>query len=294
MKTILLGILTWNHYKIAKRCLKSVKKHTKFRHVQLIIIDNGSDDPETLKWLDDCDVDILRLKKNYGIVGGMRRGFDYAFTLENIEYVCFLNCDTLVTDNWLGRLADIMPLNENLIAVSPKDNNDYVCYQHFNIPLEHQPVLTKGKIGEFESDSKFQKYINTEFYPKRKHPSFKVVENLDPPAALWRKKYVQELGNFSEEFDGGLGVMELFIRAQKEKGYELAYCLSSFIYHAAHGAAGKYDGFLKTHGGTLNDWVNTKMGEIRVKYDVDLPSYGHGELVRSDEVLNTEKELIKL
>ena len=289
-KNILLAILMWNHWHIGARCLKSVKKHTDFTNVKFMIIDNGSDDKQILEWLNSCDEDVLQLDKNYGIVGGMRVAFEEAFEDDDIEYVCFLNCDVLVTDGWLKRLVDVMGLDDRLIAVEPKDNNAYVHYQHFPIPEEFRPE--DKAFGFFGNDGKLQKYINAEFYAKRKHPSFIHVENVDPPAALWRKSLVKEAGGFSDEFDYGLGVMELFMRAQI-KGYKLAYCLSSFIYHHAHGGAGKYEGFFEMFGTHLNDFVAEKAGEIQKRYNIDLNSYGCHS-INIKEALRKEEEIARL
>ncbi len=289
MKNVMLGILCWNHWEIAERCKMSILNHTDLSNVKLCIVNNGSDDPETIGWLSSeqvyNNIDILDLDQNYGIVGGMRLAFEEAFADDEIEYVCILNCDVLVTDGWLQRLLDVMALDDGLIAVAPKDNNQYVWYQHFPIPDEFLPE--KIDVGLFGDDGKMQKYINEEFYSKRKHPTHVVVECVDPPAALWRKKLVQNCDSFSEEFDRGLGVMELFIRARL-KGYRLAYCLSSFVYHYAHGGAGKYEG-----SPGLNDWVAAKSKEIKARYGVDVFTWSGANDPSSRGIAEKEAKMVR-
>jgi len=292
VKNVLLGILCWNHLEIAQRCLLSVREHTNLTDVELVIIDNGSDDPATIEWFDYIDETVWRNDKNYGIVGGMRKTFERIFAGNELpEFTCLLNCDTLVTDGWLSRLVDIHNVDDTFLAVAPKDNNCYTQYQYFAIPEGERPE--KFGIGLFGDDTKMQDYVQREFYAKRKHPAHTCVEAVDPPAALWRTATVRECGGFSKQFDYGYGVLELFIRGHL-KDYKVVYCLSSFIYHYAHGGAGKYEGYKKKFGISLNEGVVKMAKDINDMYDVNIATYGNAHAPMEPSTLERERELIQL
>lgn len=296
MKNVLLGIITWNHWRVTERCVKSIREHTDLTNVKFVIFDNGSDDKETIDWLDNCGIEIIRFKDNYGICGGMRKAFEYSFKDDEIEFVCLPNPDILVTDEWLKRLIDVIKEGDDILIVEPKDNNKYQCYQHFFIPPEYCPsVRPDGAVFVFEDDSKLQEYISESFYAKRKHPASVSVESVDPPMALWRKSLVKDMGNLNKRYDYGLGVIELFLRAPK-KGYRIVYCLSSFIYHLAHGGAGKYEGYEKKFGRHLNEYVADEAGLINHIYGTDIAGIGSGggRGALAEIFLKEEKKLVAL
>jgi len=84
-----------------KKCLESLIKFT--QNYELIIIDNGSDN-NTKEYLLEC-------KKEFGFklqTNENNMGFGYAcnqgIKLATSGYICFLNSDTVLTPNWLGKL----------------------------------------------------------------------------------------------------------------------------------------------------------------------------------------------
>lgn len=94
-------ILVKDALEYVKKCLFSVARYT--QNYELIIIDNGSR-AETRNFLDE-----LQPKLNFKLVrNSTNRGFSYGcnqgIKVSTCEYLCFLNSDTMVTPNWLGKL----------------------------------------------------------------------------------------------------------------------------------------------------------------------------------------------
>lgn len=96
-------IPTKNQKAILKRCIDSLDKTT-YRNVEVVIIDNGSDDPDTLSYLDSLKCRVLKIHNPTG-------HFNFAYINNravekiNSKYVLFLNDDTEVrAPKWLSRM----------------------------------------------------------------------------------------------------------------------------------------------------------------------------------------------
>ena len=96
-------IPTKNQKEILRRCIDSLKKTT-YRNFEIVIIDNGSDDQDTLDYLDSLRCRVLKIRNPMEM-------FNYAYinnrAVEQVssKYVLFLNNDTEVRDpKWLSRM----------------------------------------------------------------------------------------------------------------------------------------------------------------------------------------------
>ena len=97
-------IPTKNQKKILERCINSLKKTT-YRNYEVVIIDNDSDEAETLSYLASLKYRVLTIHNPMG-----RFNFAYinnrAAEQVTSEYVLFLNDDTEVRDpKWLSRMV---------------------------------------------------------------------------------------------------------------------------------------------------------------------------------------------
>lgn len=105
-------ILNFNNSEITKLTLEvlfKVKCENKFR---VLVVDNFSDhdDYEELKsyinnlHFKKSTLSLVRNKKNLGYSGGNNIGITYFLNNKDIDYLCLLNSDVIVTDYWLDRL----------------------------------------------------------------------------------------------------------------------------------------------------------------------------------------------
>ena len=90
-----------NALSYVKKCLESLVKYTS--NYELIIIDNGSN-KKTREYLaerkEHLGFTLQKNKKNMGFSYACNQGIKLA----TCDYICFLNSDTMVSINWLGRL----------------------------------------------------------------------------------------------------------------------------------------------------------------------------------------------
>lgn len=95
-------IPTRNRIDLLKRCVESLVRYTDYEPYEIIIVDNGSDDPAALEWLAHCGHRVIRHD----------RPFNYA-ELNNVgvancesPWILLLNNDTeIIHPDWLTEMA---------------------------------------------------------------------------------------------------------------------------------------------------------------------------------------------
>lgn len=101
-------IPTLNNHKILNTCIDSILEKTTYRNFRIMVVDNDSDEPESLKYLESISGERVRVER----IGNDEVGFSFA-RINNLavaqteaEYVLFLNDDTEVMEpRWLSRLV---------------------------------------------------------------------------------------------------------------------------------------------------------------------------------------------
>jgi GT2 family glycosyltransferase len=96
-------IPTHNGLELLRTCMASLRK-TSYQNYELVILDNDSDDPATLRFLDNCGHRVLRIPKTAG-------KFSFAHICNvgvrevATEYVLLLNNDTeVINPRWLSQM----------------------------------------------------------------------------------------------------------------------------------------------------------------------------------------------
>ena len=95
-------IPTRNRVDLLSRCIDSLVRVTDYEPYEIVIVDNGSDDPATLRWLADCGHKVVRYDKpfNYSAINN----FGVAHT--DSPWLLLLNNDTeILHPEWLSEMA---------------------------------------------------------------------------------------------------------------------------------------------------------------------------------------------
>ncbi len=110
-------IPTRNSQKLVKQCVDSIYNKTSYPDFEIILVDNGSDDPEAIKYFQD-----LEAKNQIKLISDPRP-FNYsalnnlAVAQSNAPVLCLLNNDIeVISDNWLEEMVSLV-LQPNVGAV---------------------------------------------------------------------------------------------------------------------------------------------------------------------------------
>jgi glycosyltransferase involved in cell wall biosynthesis/GT2 family glycosyltransferase len=203
-----------------RNCLRSILKHTDLRRNRLLIIDDGSSDPEVARVLAEfkgaSGVVILENKKNVGYTKTINRGINEAAG----DDIVLLNSDTLVTPRWLEGLRSAAYAQENVATVTAmSDNAGAFSFPKFN---EYCP----------KPDS-----LTHEEYALRILQSTQECSPPEVPTGsgfcmFIRRCFVEKFGLFDEEaFPRGYGEENDFCMRASKVGWRNLISPWSFVFH---------------------------------------------------------------
>lgn len=116
-------LLTWNRKDLLEPCVERLFAHTSLPS-RLLIVDNGSTDPDTLAYLAGLRgtprmaVQVVRLPENGGIAAALNVGLRHT----SAPWMCLLNNDVLVTAGWLEEMIRVAEADPAIGLVNPMSN----------------------------------------------------------------------------------------------------------------------------------------------------------------------------
>ena len=139
-------LLSYESPDLLKKCVTSVLAHTRTR-ATLIIVDNGSQDPEVRRYLDKVhgnhivDIEKVFCEENTGFAKGMNKGM----RLSDAPFICLLNNDCVVTDGWLEEMISIAEKRNDIGLVNPQSSTFGSHPDHSVLINEHAKLLSDKK-----------------------------------------------------------------------------------------------------------------------------------------------------
>lgn len=232
------------------KCFNSLTKFT--QNYELIIIDNGSDN-KTKAYLNDKWVQFgFKLIENEE-----NKGFSYAcnqgIKASTCNYVCFLNSDTVLTPNWLGKLMKgFNQQNAGIVGPSTCYTAGEQCLGHL---MENRFKMDDNEIIAM-SLSLWEEYKETEIYGW---------------CYLVKREVIDKIGGFDyKTFGIGNGEENDFNYRAELAGYKMYWVKSSYVHHYGHKSFEdtgiNLNRLLKNNYKKLNDIK--KSGRTYVKNDV--------------------------
>ncbi len=207
-------IPTKNALTMLRTCLDSICAHTQYSNFEIIVIDNASDDPQTLAYLSAEEaanrLRILRYDKpfNHSEMNNI------AVNLVDSEFVLFLNNDIEITsEKWVEQLVGTMELSESIAVVGGQLSFPDHTIQHGGMIL--------GLHGGVGHANKFL-YNNLPGYLSR-IPSLQEFSCLTAALILVRRSSFLEIGGFNaERYPTSYNDVDLCLRL-RQKGYRCIY-----------------------------------------------------------------------
>jgi GT2 family glycosyltransferase len=215
-----LIILTRNCRKLVTTCIDSIRHHTSYPRVELLIVDNGSDDPVVLSFLYELE------KEGHARVLRDPRPFNFsalnnaAVSQSRGTIVGFVNNDVeVIHEDWLGELVS-QSLRREIGAVGCRLWYPNDTIQHAGVILGIGGVAGHAFVGLPRGNAG---YGNRAV----------LVQNLSAVTGaclFMRKSIFEEVGGFDESLPIAFNDVDLCLRVQS-RGYRNLWTPYAELYH---------------------------------------------------------------
>lgn len=249
-------IVNFNGRKYLNSCLDSLKTQN-YTNFEVILVDNGSIDGSVLFAREKInlfrDVKVIQNKSNLGFSEGNNIGILNSRGI----YIATLNNDTVVDKEWLLELVKVAEKDSDIgmlaskIILTRKDNLiDSVGVNIYPDGMSKQRGHLELDVGQYD----------------------RVDEVLLPSAcaALYRRKMLDEIGLFDEDFFAYCEDTDLGLRG-RIAGWKAVFVPTAIVYHHYSGTGGRHSP-LKAYLVERNHfWVAIK--NFPLSYIISLPKY---------------------
>lgn len=151
MDSTSIMVVTYNRLALTKQTLDNLFKNT-LTPYHLVIIDNASSDG-TVEYLESffseqksdnfLGYKIIKNKENRGIAIGRNQGLLHSYPED--DWLCTLDNDVLVSENWLGKCIDVLKANRNYGMIGLNmENNRYPIVNLNGQEFQRKP---QGNLG---------------------------------------------------------------------------------------------------------------------------------------------------
>jgi GT2 family glycosyltransferase len=231
-KKISIIVPTRNHGADVDVCFRSIFEKSTYENFEVILLDNGSDEPESLRtfgrWL-DRETERVRLI-SYDRPFNFSEINNFAATHAVGEYLLFLNNDTeVITSDWLEALLE-QAQRAAIGAVGAK-------LLFADDTIQHAGVIVG--LGGVAGHS--HKYFRADepgyFYTPQTMNNFSAVTGA---CMMLRKSIFDEVGGFDPELAIAFNDVDLCLRV-REAGYRNVYLPHVVLYHYESKSRGQED-----------------------------------------------------
>ena len=208
-------VLMWNQGLLTLNCLKSIYERSDYNNLEVILVDNGSEQAESeivTDWITNYNLGqtiYCRNEENIGFAAGNNVGLKLATG----EFIVVLNNDTEVTPGWIWRALKHFSANPQLGLLGPSTNN---CGNEARIKLRNetgiwlQEAVPRFGLRALKAMSSKSLAFFCVFIPK---------------------SVLDEVGLISEEFGKGYFEDDDYCRRVEAAGYEISIARDIFVYH---------------------------------------------------------------
>jgi O-antigen biosynthesis protein len=220
-KLVSIIIPTRNLGGILDKCLSSIFEKTIYPNYEVLVIDNGSDEIETLDVIDQWNskepsrfrCEILNIDFNYPKIN------NYAVTCAKGDYLLFLNNDTeIVTNDWLDAMVEQ--------AQRPSIGTVGALLLYPDNTIQHAGIVQVGEVAGHSH----------KHYPPNSNGYFNQIQTINNYSALTaaclmcRREVFESVGGFEEKLTVAFNDVDLCLKIVA-KGYKNVYLPHVIIYH---------------------------------------------------------------
>jgi hypothetical protein len=230
-------IVTLNSRELLRECLHSIQSNVRDVRLEIIVVDNGSDD-DTVEMVSRHypKVQLIQNDRNLGFA----RPNNQALTLSRGRYALLLNPDTIVLPQALEHLVEFADAHPQVGIVGPKVLNrngtmQLQCRRSFATPWDLFCYFSRlSKI--FPKSRLFARYLVTYRDENEIHP----VDAISGACMLIRRAMLEQIGMLDERFFAYQEDTDYSFRAH-QAGWEVYYYPRAQIVHYAGRGGSRVD-----------------------------------------------------
>ncbi|PSW03900.1 glycosyltransferase [Photobacterium lipolyticum] len=227
-------IVSYNAHKAVELTLSSLSRAYNETEYKVILIDNASklEQRELIKqsfnrYCDGANSNWLYIQeeKNSGFSGGNNVGIKKLLDDHEVDQICLLNSDVIVTDHWLDRLIE---KNEAVVSAVTNKADSEQC-----VPCDYDFSLQEA-LNSDEQGVKESVYQTINDYSNKRYSDFRdstVTSDVTFFCVLLKKEVIQQVGLLDETFFPGGYEDDDYCLRLKAKGIEPKLCRDVFIHH---------------------------------------------------------------
>lgn len=213
-------IVNWNGGKFLEDCFNSLRSQT-CKDFEIVFVDNASTDnsldiAKRLSPTYNLTLKFIELDRNTGFAKGNNEGLKYS----SGQYVALLNTDTIADKDWLKNLVETMDANSGAGICASK----LIVLGENVIDSAGDGYSTFGHAFKRGEGSLPQNFSEQEY-----------VFGACAGAAIYRRKMIDEIGLFDEDFFLIFEDTDLNFRAQLN-GWKCLYMPDAVVYHKVGGS----------------------------------------------------------
>ncbi len=203
-----------------RRCVESIRRKSSYRNFEIIVVDNNSQEQETLDYLSSFDGRVVRYPHEFNFAKIVNAG---ARAAEGADALLFLNNDTeVISAGWIEAMLEHAQRPE-VAAVGAR-----LLYPDGRI--QHEGVIV-GIAGGSAGNVDHGGYLGMGD-TIRNCSSVTAACMMTRPQAFW------DLGGFDESLRVAFNDVDFCLRA-REKGYLVVYTPHALLYHYESATRGK-------------------------------------------------------
>ncbi|MDJ0797348.1 MAG: glycosyltransferase family 2 protein [Calothrix sp. MO_167.B12] len=215
-------LVNYNGADVLPDCLNSIDKFIPEDNCEIIVVDNASQDG-SVEFITDKfpHVKLIELSENRGFGAGNNAGARIA----SGEFLLLLNTDTILTENILPHLIELMQNNPQIGIIGPKLLN---ADGSFQISFAHAISIQ----GEYQTQRLHQAVNNPSQLQviEQQYQHLQGVDVVVGAAFLIRSSLFHELGGFDEKFFMYFEESDLCQRVLNQ-GYKVIYTPEVSLIH---------------------------------------------------------------
>lgn len=231
-------VLSWNTKDLLEACLKALQDHADGLHMEIVVIDNASEDgsPDLVAERFP-DVVLQRNEANQGYAIGVNQGLARATG----EKICLLGSDTRVREGTLRTLVETLDAHAEIGAVAPPLLNDDESVQTacsrfprlttllwWDTPLQHW----------FANGPELRRYLMKDW----DHRGTRDVDQPPGTCIMVRREVYERVGPMDEELWLFFNDVDWCKRIH-EAGWRIRYVDCSGVFHKQSSSVSRFGSF---------------------------------------------------